>query len=219
MLHNHGSIRIFAILSLGLFLLLPGCTGHARSGFVSANMSDIAVEPTDARTIQLNCDECYWWIDQDNRLNIAGKGIIRSLLNKNYDQEYYISFVLDEPSRGVGKNFQINAHSVRGVIKSRGNIYRFQSTYGILGSENRNTDQIIAAYRTHLSLFGAKLFGGWSKAIPFVTFGTLRAVPDRDDKGKTIREKTEADGYERKFPKRVHTRRMIMPQATQPTVK
>jgi hypothetical protein len=181
------------------FLALTGCTGTVKCSLVSNNMSDITVEPTDARTITLDCPECYWWVDEDNRVNIAGRKIARSLINSRYDFEFYITFVLGEPSQGVGKNYQLNQTSIRGLVKSGGNILRFQGTYGILGSENRKSDTLISAYRSGIGICSSKLFGGWSNPVPFLIYGTLTAVPDRENKGKSWRKLTEAEGYERKF--------------------
>ncbi len=194
-------MRLSAIVLVScstLFLL--GCNGNLRCSFVNTGMNDIAVEPTDARVISMDCTECYWWVDDAGRLNIAGRGIVKSLINARYDREFYLSFVLDEPSKGMGKNFGLGANSGRGLIKSGGNIYRLQTTYGILGSENRKSDVIVAAYRTNISLHAAKFFGGWSKPHPFVIFGTLTAVPDRNNMGQEIRRRTEEEGFDRKLP-------------------
>jgi hypothetical protein len=97
------------------------------------------------------------------------------------------------------------------VIRTGGNIYQFRSTYGILGSENRQPDQLVAAYRSHLNLHGANIFGGWSKPISFFIYGTLTAVPERDGKGHAIRQKTEGEGFERRFPKPLRARTTTAP--------
>jgi hypothetical protein len=191
-------MKLFS-LTLPLVLALAGCTGNLKCSLVSNNMADIAVEPTDARTVTLDCPECYWWVDEDNRLNVSGRKISKSLINSRYDFEFYLSFVLDAPSKGMGKNFQLNQNSIRGMIKSGGNLLRFRGTYGILGSENRKPDSLVCAYRSGIGISTAKLFGGWSNPVPFLLYGTLNAVPDRENKGKAWRKLAEAEGYERKF--------------------
>jgi len=189
------------ISCLFLMVIQVGCTGNLHCSFLNNNMSDIAVEPTDARVVTLDCPECYWWVDEDGRLNVAGKKIEKSLINSRYDLEFYISFVLDKPSQGVGKNYQLRQNSIRGVVRSNGNLYRFEGTYGIFGSENRKPQDLVCAYRSGIGICTAKLFGGWSKPVPFFIYGTLRAVPDRENRGKDWRKLTEAEGYERNFPK------------------
>ena len=177
--------------------LLTGCSGNLQCFFVSANMSSIMVKPTDARSVKFEASQCYWWVDKDNHTNVAGQGIAKSILGPNFDREFYISFVLDTPSKGVGKNYQLTPTSVRGLIKIANNLYRFTSTYGILGSENYKKDQLRCAFRANSNLNGAQLFGGWSSNLPFLIYGNLVAVPDQNEKGKSIREKTEKEGTKR----------------------
>jgi len=186
---------VFTAIIVSVFI--AGCAGSLECNFVTTNLNSIRVEPTDAKTITIRCNECYWWVDDDGRLNIAGIGLSKSLINSMFDREFYISFVLDNPSKGVGKNYRLTHQSVRGLVKLGGTIYRFRSVYGILGSENRENNVIKAAYRVNIRMYVAKLLGGWSKAVTFIIYGSLEAVPDRANKGKKIREKTEQAGYSR----------------------
>ncbi|NLE28245.1 MAG: hypothetical protein GX629_01080 [Phycisphaerae bacterium] len=181
--------------------LLTGCGGNVRCNFVSQNMASIRVEPTDARSIMLTADECYWWVDDQGRLNLAGQGVQKSLLGSAYDREFLISFILTEPSQGVGKDYHLTLDSVRGYIKLNNNIYRFESIFGILGSENRPDNRLIASYRCNIRIQSAKLLGGWSNPVQFLIFGTLQATPDRQTKGREILRRTEEDGFERAEPR------------------
>ncbi len=184
-----------------IFILLTpfiiGCAGNADCNFVITNFNTISVDPTDAKAFKFRCNECYWWVDKTGRLNIAGKGINKSLLNSALDKEFYISFVLGAPSKGIGKNYKLNYQSVRGLLKMGANIYRFKSTYGILGIENRKNKIIKAAYRANIRVYAARLLGGWSKASPFLMYGTLEAIFDSSGKGQKIRKITEQMGYSR----------------------
>ncbi len=162
------------------------------------NFRSISVEPTDARFVNFDCNECYWWVDDAGKLNISGLGVQRSLISSDLDREFYISFVLSKPSNGVGKNYRITQSTIRGYIKTAGNVYRFRSLYGLLGSENHDGGIVRAAWRAHARIYGAKLLGGWTQASPYMIFGTLEAVPDKNNKGKSIRQKTEEDGYGRR---------------------
>ncbi len=190
-------MRFLSVAVIIVSVFIVGCAGNVECNFVTTNFNLIRVEPTDAKAITLRCSECYWWVDDDGRLNIAGAGVSKSLVNSMLDKEFYISFVLDRPSKGVGKNYRLTSQSVRGLIKTGGAVYRFRSTYGILGSENRKNDIIKAAYRVNIRMYVAKLLGGWSRAVPFIIYGTLEAIPDKEGKGEEIREKTEQEGYSR----------------------
>ena len=188
-------MKTYFFFQLLCTVFLTGCSGNLRCYFVNMNMSSIMVKPTDARAVKFDCSRCYWWIDKDNHLNISGNGMSKSLLGGNFDREFHISFVLDTPSKGVGKNYQLTPTSLRGLIKIGNNMYRFTSTMGILGSENYQKDQLRCAFRVHSNLSGAQLFGGWSSNFPFFIYGNLLAVPDQNEKGKLIREKIEKEGF------------------------
>ncbi len=181
-------------------LVLVGCNGNIDCSFVTTNFNSISIKPTDAKAFRFRCSECYWWVDNSGRLNIAGQHIEKSLINSALDKEFYISFVLGSPSRGMGKDYKLNYQSVRGLIKMGGNIYRFRSTRGILGIENEGKELIRAAYRANVRIYVARLLGGWSKGTPFLIYGTLKAVSDKQGKGKQIRKITEDMGYSRRFP-------------------
>ncbi len=192
-------MRCFVIALICFPIFLVGCSGNIECNFVTTNFNSINVEPTDAKVFRFKCDECFWWLDESGRLNIAGKGINKSLINSTLDREFYISFVLGSPSHGIGKNYKLNSQSIRGLIKMSGNMYRFRSVYGILGIENRKQDLIKGAYRANVRVCAARLLGGWSKSTPFLICGTLQAVPDKENKGKQIRKITEQMGYSRRF--------------------
>jgi hypothetical protein len=134
-------------------------------------------------------------------LNLSARGIQKSLLGRNFDREFLMSFILAEPSQGVGKDYPLNTQSVRGYLKLNNNIYRFESIFGILGSENRPSNHLVASYRANIRIQGAKFLGGWSNPVPFLIFGTLEAIPDRQNKGRDILSQTEEDGFERTMPK------------------
>jgi hypothetical protein len=176
--------------------LLAGCGGTIRGHIVSQNMTNIRVEPTDAKSVRLDANECYWWVDEAGRVNIAGKGVKKSLLGGR-EQEFAISFTLGEPSQGVGKDYSLQRGKLLGYIKTHGNIYRFQNIYGILGSENRERDRIVAAYRCSVQLQGAGLLGGWSGPVLFLTYGTLKALPDSDGRGAAIQSEIVENYFDR----------------------
>ena len=178
------SRRNLTVLSM-LTGLLAGCGGSIRGHIVSQNMTNIRVEPTDAKSVRLDANQCYWWLDKAGRINIAGKGTKKSLLTRK-EQEFAISFVLEEPSQGIGRDYSLRQGKVRGYIRTHGNVYRFQNIYGILGSENRNHDRIAAAYRCSVQLQGIQLLGGWSGPVLFLTYGSLEAMPDRNGRGTAI---------------------------------
>jgi len=183
-----------------------GCTGRLECNFVSTNMTNIMVQPTDAAVIRLQCNECYWWVDEAGRLNVAGKFTQRSPFGKQFDRQFLISFVLGEPSKGVGKNYSCDQNTVRGQIKTAANMYRFKSVYGILGIEHRSPDVIIGSYRMNIALQSAKFLGGWGPPRPYLMFGKFEAGKN-GKLGTPIRKLTEATGLKRRWLTQTRPRR------------
>jgi hypothetical protein len=170
--------------------MMAGCGGNIHCTFVSQNMNSIRVEPTDTRPAQLDANECYWWVDDDGNLNIAGRSEQKSLFGKQYDREFVIWLVPGKPSQGVGKDYRLIHGKVKGYIRSGPNFHRFESTFGLIGIENRPHDRLIASYRSGLQIQSAKLFGGWSSSVLFYLFGTLEAIPSgKGQPGEQIKEK------------------------------
>jgi hypothetical protein len=187
---HHLPIWEWFVACLPIFTgFLAGCAGNVRCNFVSQNMESIRVEPTDARSFELDATECYWWVDDQKQLNIAGQGRLKSLLGKQYDREFAIFFKPGQPSQGVGKDYRLLRDTVQGYIQVGANLHRFESTYGLLGTENRPGEHLVAAYRCGIRIQSAKLFGGWSSGVPFLIYGTMEAVPNQEGKGQAIQEK------------------------------
>lgn len=133
------------------------------------------------------------------------------------DRRFLVSFVLGEPSQGVGKDYSVNRDTVSGYIKTPWNAYRFNSVYGIVGVEHRAEDRIVGAYRMHVALQPAKFLGGWGQPSPFLLYGTFDAKRN-NRAGSAIRTITEENAFERKpstRPSQTHLRQMT----TQPVVR
>jgi hypothetical protein len=163
---------------LSLFLgWMTGCAGNVRSTFVSQNMNAISVDPPDTRSAQLNANQCYWWIDEKGQLNIAARDEQKSIFGRQFDREFAICFVPGQPSNGVGKDYRITHGRIKGYLRFGTALHRFESTYGLIGIENRPKDILIASFRSGLQIQSSKLLGGWSNGILFYCFGTLEAHP------------------------------------------
>lgn len=195
-----GSYRAAFLVGVVATALTAGCSGRMTCHFVTLNMKSIAVEPTDAKVTPMECTTCTWWVDDQGRLNVAGWFQNASLLDKRLDRTFYLSFVLGRPSKGVGKNYIANLSTARAYIKTPLNVYGLKSSYGIVGIEHRNGDTLVGAFRINARLYARRFLGGWTTGSPYLLFGTFQAVKDTGQ-GRTIREATEADTFERNVRK------------------
>jgi len=176
-----------------------GCQGQARVNLLNMNLARVSTRPSDTKVMTLDCGQCVHWVDQDGRLNIAAHQSWPSILGQQFSREFYISFVVDKPTAGVGSNYKVKRPTIRGYFREGAGIYRFRSLYGSLAIDNLPQDELAGAFRARIDLRALQWLGGWSKSLPFMVFGTFRAKPDRGQAGPKIREKTEAKGWERNF--------------------
>ncbi len=185
-----------ALLLLSL-LATVGCQGHARVRIISTNLSRVSLLEANTSVLTLDSDRCVHWIDQAGRLNIGLSIQQGSILGRAHSRELFISFVLDKPTAGVGRDYRANRDTLRGYYREGPKAYRFRSLYGAVAIENRSNQQLAGAFRIRLSLRASQWLGSWSRSLPFLIFGTFQATPDRADRGRTIRQKTEVEGWTR----------------------
>ena len=187
---------MISAVALPALFLIPGCGIALQANFFKADMNRISVEPTDAKILTIEADECYWWVENDGILHVAARGRTKSLLGPHLDRDFDLSFVLGPASRGSGKDFSATSETARGMIRTASGIYRMRSAYGIVGIEHRPGNRIVGAYRMFVGLQGVKYLGGWTQPNSFVLFGNFTAE-ENADRGREILRATEEDGFER----------------------
>ncbi len=193
-----------------------GCSGRLTCQFISTTTSRIGIEPTDAKVVRLECSQCYWWVDDEGLLNIAGKFEARSLFGGKFDRALYISFVPGVPSQGVGRDYKVNRNTVRAFVKYPPSMLRLKSTYGIMGVEHRDSGGLVGAFRANMLMQQASYLGGWGKSSPYLVFGTFSAVEDRV-KGMSIRSKSEEEGFDRSSARAIKRRETFT--SSRPVIK
>lgn len=210
-------VAIVRVLLLSSCMVMVGCQGHAKVRMVSTNLTRVSLMEANTSVLSLDCDRCVHWIDQAGRLNIGLSLQQGSILGRAFSRELFISFVLDKPTAGVGKDYRAGRDTLRGYYREGPKIYRFRSLYGAVAIENRSGQQLAGAFRIRLSLRSSQWLGSWSRSLPFLIFGTFQATPDRADLGRTIRQETEVKGWIREVKLAVST--PGPPEQKQPTTR
>jgi len=216
------ALPILLILTL---VALSGCQGQAKVTLVGMNLRSVTLQQTDTKVLALHCTRAVHFIDQAGRLNIAAEGRWPSILGRAHSREFYISFLLDKPTAGVGKNYRANRNTVRGYYRQGPHLYRFNSLYGAIAIDNQPQDQLAGAFRITVHLCSSAWLTDWSKPLPFLMFGNFLAKPDTADQGPTILQQTEAKGFTRKhkpLPPIISSQptfRKHQPTASQPALK
>lgn len=183
-------------LALGIPFLF-GCTGSGRVNFVSLNMTEI--DPPPAKAWQFDATECYWWLDDQGDLNVALRSVRdAALLGKLGRVELCLSFVLDAPPAGSGRNYPIRQREVRAVALNAMQSHRFTSFAGIAGVTTQPNKGLHGSFRvwmhahSELSMFNVMP----NRPSPLLCFGTFEAVHD-PVRGRALRERTESSGFAR----------------------
>lgn len=182
---------------LAIAALTAGCTGSGRVNFVSLNMTDI--DPPPAKAWQFDATECYWWLDDLGDLNIALRSVRdAALLGKLGRVELYVSFVLDTPPAGSGRNYPIRQREVRAVALNAMQTHRFTSFAGIAGVSTRPDQRYRGSFRVwmhaHSELSMLNVMP--NRPSPLLCFGTFEAVHD-PARGRALRERSESSGFAR----------------------
>ncbi len=207
------TIRATAIYAIrySLFVILCplwACSGRANIQFVSLNMTEI--DPPQPKVWEFDAQQSYWWIDKSGELNIAAKHEERSLiLGKLGRVDLGISLAFDEPPAGRARNYKIGQREARVLFHSGLSNQRFLPYAGIVSVIFRDDRVVRGSFRLWMAPVAELSILSVLPRRPgtVLCFGTFEAIHD-EERGKSIRQYCESDGYSR--PARVH------PATTQP---
>lgn len=185
------------LLVLWVMLLATGCTGSARVGFVSLNSQ--AIDPPRVEPYELTAQECYWWLDDAGDLNLALRCRRSNVLLGAYGHlDVEISFALDRPPAGSGRDYPLRHREVRIVVRSALQHQRFTPISGIMCVLVKDGDERHGSFRIWLNTVAEVGLLSFlpQRPGPVLCYGTFRAVHDRE-RGQAILLRTEEGGWAR----------------------
>ena len=182
--------------------------------FVSLQSKEI--DPPTTEVWQFPVQECYWWVDDAGDLNVAMRCPRHNpMLGKYGRLDLDVSFVLDKPPAGSGRNYRIGNRETRTLFASALQNLRLISTSGIVGVTMRDNGVLRGSYRLWMRpQIETDLFAFFPRDPgALLCFGTFQAVKD-EKRGRAIRARCESGGWDR--GPRPTTRPTSQPAATQP---
>jgi hypothetical protein len=188
----------FAIrFSLFVILALSGCNGSAIVNFVSLNTN--AIDPPRTDPWRFDARECYCWLDDNGEFNIVmqcRKSNI--LLGKLGDVEINLSFALDGPPAGSGRDYPIRQREVRALILAPAGNQRLNVNTGICSVITGKNGTYSGSYRILMTpIAELNIFSILPRRPgPLLCYGTFRAVPN-EKRGSEIRAASESLGWAR----------------------
>ena len=184
-------------LGLASLALLAGCNGSARVQVTS--LTTRAIDPPAAEIVNFNPDRCWWWLDEHGRLCIAMQQDRLSLLGPITHATFRMSFVLGEPSAGVGKNYRVDRNVMRASYHQGPSSHRFRSTQGVVAVRDRANKVYEGTFRIWALHRSSGILAGWSRAGPYLLLGRFRAMHN-PQAGQTVRAETEYGIWARPQP-------------------
>lgn len=192
-----GTIIVRVIVAAVVCVCVMGCSGSAEIRMTSLSAS--AIDPPLTEVTSFSASECYWWLDGVGDMNIAIRGTKQNLLlGKLGKQSLIISFALDEPPAGSGRNYTVRSRESRTVLASPLMTQRLASYAGIVSTLVDDGETIHGSFRILTKLRddpGLLSFLPRSQGSVLV-FGTYKAVRNAE-RGLAIRRESEMYGWGR----------------------
>lgn len=192
----------------GLLLLsafaLAGSTGCANRGHLEvASLNYQSIDPPSATVARVDLAEAYWWTDGDDRVWIALRREVPSLLGEIARFELQMSFVLEQLPAGEARNYLAKKNELRAVARVGLSESRFVAATGIVALYREKGNRLRGTFRLLARRQVSQILGGWSRPSTYLMQGTFIASHN-EKRGRTIAKATEAGGWERehRLPKK-----------------
>ena len=189
---------IVASLIGSILLGVVGCASPSHLHLVMLGSERIS--STETLTVDVEPDECYFWINDENQVCVAMHRHDRSWRGSVHDYDFAGSFVLDEPPAGEGRNYPVGERTFRSKTKNGYIHTRMLSRTGVVGIWNYENDSLDGRFRFFARQQSYSAFVGWGGERHVLVVGEFSATRNRD-KGEAILQKTEVDDLKRGAPR------------------
>lgn len=167
-----------------------GCTGHARITLIP--LSSSAIEPDGPLEIRLNPQECYWWVDDDGKLNLAMAYHNLSLLGNYTRDALELSLILGEPASRPERRYSVDRKTARGVWHRGAFHLRLRSRRGAVALRLRDDNILVGRFRLFCMSQSFGVLTGWNSRAQVLVQGQFTAFHD-EHHGKPIFERIEKE--------------------------
>ena len=190
---RHTKTRIALVLPLGM-LCLSGCAGGAKIHMIPLGSKRIST--TSPLIVRIEPDQCYWWINDDDRLCVAMRKASRLPLGNLRGGEFLLSFDLGKPPAGTARNYRVDRRTLRARRDAGYNHRRAASLGGIATVWDFNRKVLHGRFRITTLRQSYLVLTGWRADARVLMIGEFTAVENRE-KGEAIFARTEEEGMAR----------------------
>ncbi|MCH7808794.1 MAG: hypothetical protein IIB60_06165 [Planctomycetes bacterium] len=179
-------------------LCLSSCTGSATIHIVKLGTKGISAQSP--LILEINPNECYYWLDDDGNLCVAMRSHKPSVLGTRFEQEFQLSLVLEAPPAGAARNYRVTRRTLRfrrdaGYTHTRG-----ASLVGIVGVWDFGPDKLSGRFRITALRQSYWVPTGWRTNARVLLLGDFTAFRD-PVKGQAILDRTEEGNIARPTPR------------------
>ncbi len=176
------------VLALLSAVVLSGCAAPGTLDIIKLGNKRIRTSGPLMQNVRV--DECYHWLDDDGRLCVAMRAFKPSLRGKEYEVEYLLSLVLEEPPAGSARFYQVNRRTLRARRDAGYTHTRSASLMGVVGIWDYADGSLEGRLRITTLQQSYLVLTGWRSVAQLLLVGEFTSRLDRE-KGEAILARTE----------------------------
>lgn len=192
-MNRHTKLAWFGGVLAGLCLW----TGCHRAGQVEiASLNYVAIDPPAPRVSRVGLDHCYWWMDEEGRVQIAMERDQSWVLGPTHVEHFVfqMALTLEKPPAGKSRNYLLSKRQMNGAARFGPAHSRFVSAAGIVALYREPGDHMRGSFRIRVARQGLQLLGGWSPVSRHLMMGTFIAKHD-EERGQRIVAQVAENGW------------------------
>lgn len=197
---RRGSARaliLSAFWALWLGGLLAGCSGHAFVSLIPTGPKPI--RPTAPLIVEVFPNECYFWVNDQQKLTIAMRAHTGSLWGKRFEREFVLSILLDKPPDGPSRYYHVGRHTLRARNRAGYAHWRVASLGGAVVVWDYGKRNLRGRFRIQAKQQSYLVLTGWDNNQHVLLLGEFTAIPG-PQAGQRILAQTEGEGMTRSPP-------------------
>ncbi len=169
-------------------IAVSGCTGHARLTLIPLNSSTLT--PRSQLEYTVSPQECYWWVDEQDRLCLAMCYHNFSILGDLTRDAFELSFVFTDPPPEDEKVYVARRDVARALWHRSAWHLRLRAQTGNVAVERRSEEILTGRLRLRCSSEEFWILTGWQRKSPVLIQGQFTAVRNAEQ-GRALLQRIE----------------------------
>jgi len=182
--------RAAHVLLYAAAVVCTGCNGHARVTLIPLNTQRLT--STADLDFDFSPQACYWWTDEQERLQVAMKAEGFSPLGDLTRRSLELSLVLGRPPKTDEVQFRIGGDTARAIWHRGAFHLKMKALRGIVAARRASDTVIVGRFRLVCASAKFEVLRGWRGQSQVLLQGEFSAVRNRAA-GEPIVQRSEVD--------------------------